>query len=353
MSESERQRIETLLKAGTSEAAATLAEIERITDSKEVRKAARRALYLLSARGIRPLPEVIPAEVVPDVPPKETVRAFATGFDGAGNRILLFEIADPDGGNPTGVQMMFNDQTGLQTCDSARLPRQELHQRIQQLEQMQADGLAFVEITADYGRWLLEEARELLRRQSKPSPPGVLELLPRLGVARNDYLVSPVYEAISRESSSAEDHLDSDPAALFGLKWFENWFFAIEDVVRALTDWENATDLAEPAQSDLASAQSDLASAQRDLIVREVATDIFTPGVRSRYVRRLEETADILWRLGHGNDARMALFHARELAGEVPVADVPFAWALVERTLIAGVAVMKEQRAERAQQVSS
>jgi hypothetical protein len=343
MAENERERVEALLKEATIESATALAELERQAGDKESRKAARRALYLLSMRGIRPTPAVLTGEALPDDPAPETLRAYASGFDGAGNRILFFEIAGPDGGKPTAVQMLVNDQTGLQTCDSARLDRRELRRRIQQLEQLPAEGLAFVEITPDYGRWLLEEARELLRRQNKPSPAGVLELLPRIGVPRHDYLISPVYDSISVETLNADEAIERDPKALFELTWFENWFFAVEDVLRALSDWENATDT-------LDASPDEKAAAERELIVREVTTDLFTPGVRTRYVRRLEETADILWRLSHTNEAKMALIHAQALAGDAPVAEAPFARALVERTLIAGLAVMKEKRAERARQ---
>ncbi|MCW3054050.1 MAG: hypothetical protein JWN14_3220 [Chthonomonadales bacterium] len=343
MSDHERERIEALLKEATTESATALTELERQTASKELRKAARRALYLLSTRGIKPVAGVIVGEPLPDRPTVETLRAFATAFDGAGNRILFFEIADPYGGNPMAVQMMVNDQTGLQTSDSARLTRRDLRRRLQQLEQLQTEGLPFVEIPTDYGRWLLAESRELLRRQNRPSPAGVLELLPRIGVARHDYLVSPVYDSVSVEKLNADKDVERDPSALFALPWFENWFFAVEDVLRALTDWENATGMSD-------SSDAVKAAEQRERIVREVATDLFTPGVRTRYVRRLEETADILWRLSHEADAKMALIQAQALAADSPIAEVPFARALVERTLIAGLAVMKEQRAERAQQ---
>ncbi len=343
MSDIEWARIEALLKEATAEAAAALAVLEQQTASRELRKAARRALYLLSTRGIRARPDEISGEALPDVPATEMLRAYATGFDGAGNRILFFEIAESNGGKPTAVQMMFNDLTGLQTCDTARLARRDLQLRIQQMEEMQTEGLAFVEITADYGRWLLQEARELLRRQHRPSPTGVLALLPRIGVARRDYPVSPIYEAVSIESLHSDDSIDRNPAALFARKWFENWFFTVEDVLRALADWENAADTSDVSASDRAAEQ-------RELIVREVATDLFTPAVRLRYVRRLEETADILWRLSHRTEARMALIHAQGLAADGPVADVPFACALVERTLVAGVAMLNEKRAERARQ---
>jgi hypothetical protein len=342
MPDNEEERIEALLKEATTEAATSLAELGRVARSKEARKSARRALYLLIQRGLRPLPEASAVDALPDAPALDMVRAYATGYDGAGNRILFFEIAEQDGGNPTAVQMLVNDVLGLQTCDSARLTRHDLRRRIRQMEQLQTEGLAFVEIPADYGRQLLEEARELLRRQNKQSPPGVLELLPRLGVPRHNYLVSPLSEVLSIERLRAVV-VSEDPAALFELKWFENWFFAVEDVLRALEDWERLAVV--PAETD-----ADDIQVQREAIVRELATSLFTPAVRSRYVRRLEDSADILYRLSHFADTELALLHAHELAAEGAVADVPFARALVERTLVAGLAIQNEKRAERARQ---
>lgn len=342
--DNKRERIETLLKEGTSEAATSIVQLERGTDSKEVRKAARRALYLLSTRGIRPALDSVPVtDATTDVPLPETLRAYTTAFDGAGNRILFFEIPEPDGGHPTAVQMMINDLTGVQTCDSVRLNRRDLRNRIQQFERLQGDGLAFVEIAADYGRWLLEEARELLRRQNRTSPSGVLELLPRIGSPRHDYPMSPVYESISVESLLSDGTMDRDPTVLFALPWFENWFFAIEDVWHALADWEGVS-----GTSDADSSEQ--LQAQRDTIVREVVTSLLTPGLRSRYVRRLEDSAHVLWGLSHEADAKLAVIHAQELGADVPAADVPFARRLVERTLVVGVATLEQKRAERARQ---
>ena len=342
MSDYEEERVEALLKEATTEAATALAELGRAARSKEARKAARRALYLLSQRGLRPVPEASAVDALPDAPALDRVRAYATSYDGAGNRILFFEIAEQDGGHPMAVQMLVNDLLGLQTCDSARLTRNDLRRRIQQMEQLQTEGLAFVEIPADYGRQLLEEARDLLRRQNKQSPPGFLDLLPRLGVQSHNDFGSPFYEALSIEKLRA-DVMSEDPAALFELKWFENWFFAVEDVLRALEDWERLVVV--PAESDVDDLQE-----QREAIVRELATSLFTPVVRSRYVRRLEDSADILYRLSHFADAKLALVQAQELAAEGAVADVPFARALVERTLVAGLAIQNEKRAERARQ---
>ncbi len=337
MLDNERERVEALLKEATGDAATALAEIERRADNKELRKEARRALYLLSTQGIRPQAEVVAvAEALSDDRPMETLRAYATAYDGAGNRILFFEIPEPDGGRPLAVQMMINDITGVQTCDSARLTRPDLRLRVQQFERLQGDGLAFVEIAADYGRWLLAEARARLRDLNRPSPSGVMELLPRIGEPGHHYPVSPVYEAVSAKSVLSESLIDHDPAALFALSWFENWFLAVEDVWRALADWAGATG----ASEDDTEAQR---AVQREKIVREVATDLLTPHLRACYVRRLEDSAEILWRLSHEADAKMAVIHAQELAADGPVADVPFARLLVERTLVVGVAALEEK----------
>lgn len=330
---SEKERIDALLKEATPEAATTLTELAEHTPSKEIRKAARRALYLLGERGIKPVPEV--ADAVLEADPVDPLRCYATNFDGAGNRVLFFELTPPEGGSITAVQMLVNDVNGLRDSDVSRITQRSLRERLLKLEELQSEGLAFVEIPADYGRWLLSEARELLRLRNRPSPAGVMELLPRIGAPKHDYLVSPIYDSVSAESVLADETVARDPAELIALKWFESWFFEVSEVARWMDAWRRLT--ADP--SDEGDAET---VREREEIVSEVTTTLFTPATRQRYVRRLEETADILWRVSREAEARMALYHAQMLAQDAPVATVPFARLLAERTLMAGLIVQEE-----------
>src|SRR5207244_9374746 len=96
----EMERIAALLAEGTPEAAWALQEIAETTMDKAARKEARRALYRLRLAGI--LPPERTAEPVRDearTEERETLQAWASAFDGAGNRLLFLALPDPHGGH--------------------------------------------------------------------------------------------------------------------------------------------------------------------------------------------------------------------------------------------------------------
>jgi hypothetical protein len=338
----EGAQVAALLKEATPEAAAKLQEIANTTTSKETRKAARRALYRLGLSGIAP-PEHAQRAAAEETRTQaaDTLRAFATAFDGAGNRLLLFALADPDGGSPTLMQALFNDEAGIETFDAVKQPRRELAERIERLEQRLEQDVAFAEIEGDYGRWLLQRARDINHRLSRPTPPGFLEGAHRIGAPQGDYTTPPVLAAIPPETVRGDLSIPHDPAALFALPWFEPWYFATRDVMRWLEAWEQAE------QSVIALTDSAKAE-RRERILTEAVDSLMTPEVRARYVTRLEESADVLRRRGKEEAARIALYQTLTLADNSPVAEAPFARALVQRTIEAALEVVHAER-ERAE----
>ncbi len=332
--------ITSLLTEATPEAAARLQEIAETTPDKEIRKAAKRALYRLSLSGIAP-PERAPQPVESQEPESDPLRAYASAFDGAGNRLLMVVLPDPDGGSPTLGQVLINDEEGVNSFDATRHPRREVTQRIERIEAQLEQGLALAEIEGDYGRWLLWEARLINQQRSRPTPGGFLDWLHRIGEPHAVYETSPVLTAFAPDAIRSNLSFSHDPAALFALPWFEPWYFAIGDVVR----WLEAWDQVEGGRIEVSETTKE---ERRERIVTEATTALLTPEMRARYIRRLEESADILRRRDKEEAARMALYHALALADNGTVTNVPFARALVRRTLEAAHAAVNEQRQRRA-----
>ena len=135
--------IETLLSQANEEAANALQAIEAAAQTKEVRKAARRALFRLGERGVRPSANIAAVPVM-----KESTRAlgashaFVSICDGAGNQMAFFEIPDPDGGYPTLFQLLINDVEGIKDLGTERMPMQKLREALAQVEAALDAGLA-------------------------------------------------------------------------------------------------------------------------------------------------------------------------------------------------------------------
>jgi hypothetical protein len=345
---SELELIEKLASEGSHASANKLDELERSSPQREIRKAARKALYRLSQIGILPsrrekLNVTQPASV-------ETLRAFASAFDGAGNRLILFLVPDPDGGSSTLLQIRTNDTQGVETCDSLKIRRREQEERVNIIESQVETGLAVAEIDPDYGRRLLARSRALGASLSRRSPAALLSWLGKIGEASGgstaesiDEDPPPIYTHVTEEAIRSDDSISTDALELFKLSWFEPWFFAAEDTMPWLPRWEQA--LVEAGDNSDAAP-----NASQDQIISEAAARLMTDTMRKLYVYRLEETADVLWRCGKVAEAKQAVYHAIILksSGSDNVAAIPFVHEIARRTLGAAFEMVRIYRERRA-----
>ncbi|MCS6777000.1 MAG: hypothetical protein RMJ43_11345 [Chloroherpetonaceae bacterium] len=330
-----------LLHQATPEAATQLRDIAEMAPDRERRKAAKRALYLLSQKHILPVERsepVAPTTVLQA--PADALRAFASAFDGAGNRLLIFLIPQPDGGNPLLSHILINDARGIRDYGGQRVPRRQIEARISDMERGMERGLAIAEIEPDYGRFLLAEARAIHQRDGTMTPAGFLDLLPLIGMPRQEYERPAVYAHLSPEEVLSDPTVPHDPEKLFATVWFENWFLDVNEVIpwlyRYVQAMQSPIELPESARAE-----------RRARSLAEATEGLLPAPVRRLYVRRLEETADILQRRSEREAARMALYHAGQLAEDKPVSEVPFARFLVERSWAVAYHLLREQAEHR------
>lgn len=320
-----------LLAQGTTEAAEQLQGIAESTSDKEAGKAARRALYLLSQKGIVPSTASSSRRTPTGTGHRTTnrlatlragLRAYASALDGAGNRLLFLTWPDPDGGSPTFLQALVSDEQGVKDIETRRIPRKELDERLEGfLAQLHA-GIALAEIEPDYGRFLLVQATELTQRLRKLTPQGFQDLLHLIGEPAHDYPESPVWDAFNADTVRQDPYLNRDPEALFSLEWFQPWFLDVNDVMMHL-----------PFSEDEQTKEIELNSDTSDENVRYVTGQTMNPELMVRCLVRLEESADILRRRDQLEPARMALYHALTIRDTESPVEIPFALALVKRTI--------------------
>ena len=335
---SDSASVETLLAEGTTNAAARLRDLAETTSDKNTRKAARRALYLLSQKGIKPpdatedLTSITAASAAKSRP---LLTAWASAYDGAGNRLLFLAWPSSDGGSPTFLQTLLNDEEGVRDMETRRLPRRELDERLKGFEAQLEGGIALAEIAPDYGRFLLHQARQRSQQARRMTPTGFIDLLTTIGEPEQSYTMAPVWERVPKDEIRASS--DAFPAAdLFKLPWFEAWFLDVNDVVPWLSDVYEV--IGDENTSEDAKKQG------LEAVAHNAATELFDEDLKNRYIRRLEETADVLARRGRETEARQALRHALDLRHAASAADFAFAVLLVQRTMQAAVEMTRQRQ---------
>lgn len=329
--------IDSLLKTATGDAADSLLEIANNAASKDEKKAAKRALYLLSQKGITPS---LLQQYTPPVAQKSAlqanVRFLMSNIDGGGNQMLWFVLPDPDGGKPLLLSTLASDEQGVKDFMAAKMTRSELEEKIELYED-EADGL-FADAEPDFGRWLVAQAQTVNREKLKPYPAGFLEFLPRIGEPEQQYDSPPLEGLPSAEEIDADETFPREAAALLAKPVFDGWFLGMDVILPELLTWMKT--LAEKNDDG-----PDETKFKRDAMIQRVTETVVTPGTRDRYVSRLLLSAIVCWKNEDETTAKQCLYHAHKLQTNSVASD--FAIALVQRTLDAAREMLLGSMRER------
>ena len=341
---SSENTIADLLKAETPEAADALQTLSLSTENKEARKAAKRALYLLSQKGIKPSALPVVAKSAPSLsaPADRITQTLATLLDGAGNQLLWFIFADPDGGSPTLLSVLTNDEVGIKDFVTMRQSRREIQQRIEATAQESMAGMAgvsFAEVSLEHNRTRMATAQALTRRLRQPTPPGFLDWAKRVGEPTQPAEDSSVYSVLSREEIAADTEINRDANAFFVLPLFESWFLDVQTLAGNAFLWGQVMG-AFPSEP----------KPDRETILKNGVREGITESVIEDYRARLEETAYILHANGQTEIAKMALVHALTLTENVEATENTFLLTLTERSLGAAVGMLQNALQEQLMQ---
>jgi hypothetical protein len=151
-----------------------------------------------------------------------------------------------------------------------------------------------------------------------------------------------IYQFLNEEEwKGRSDLLDRSPS-LFQLSYFQEWFLEEEEGKKYLGH------LKEASESPLVLPPYQKEGRFID-IYRQAVSELFDPGRKSLYRRRLEEMAYFLWKTGKESDAQLCLAAALGMETEGGVLSThPFLLELVKRTLTARLEEEAKKKAKEA-----
>ena len=290
---------------------------------KEVRKAARRALYRLGQSGVE-LPPSAPRAMV-ERQPDRPARAWVSGIDGSGSRALwiLFEGGY---GQISLCSVVLNDQTGIVSVTGGGISKKRLAAELQAMRERQT--FPWVDAPVDLAGRLVAEALSL--------GPAPAEFAPwrRYFPALSDHPESHLelgthHQEMERlgEEARQDPTLVDHSAELLDLPDLAGWFL---DPDSAQSD---AVNLLEARESRI--VVSDQIKAEREAGITDRVIDReFGPDARARWARRLLEMAWIFHATERPREAKIAYATALSLQDpEKSPRLLPFARTLVQRGL--------------------
>ena len=297
--------------------ASALPALSGLADSaadRVVRRAAKRALYRLSQRGVAPAPAPPVAPVVRRGTP-HAVRAWLSGIDGSGSRAAWILFEGTYGGGAL-CSLILNDVVGITEVAGGDITKRRLEAELASLRA--AQKLPWLETEPSRALGLVTEALAIHRERGTSPPAAFGRWQPFFADA----------------APAGPPHLPSvDPAAadrsveLLGLPEMAGWFLDPEAVQ------SDALEVQEARESRLVVSDQIKAERQESILLRVIEREL-TPEARRRWSRRFAEMAWIFGATDRSEHAAIAAAVAQAFAdGETVLSRHPVARALAQRAL--------------------
>ncbi len=295
----------------SQEAANQLLQLTDSGSTKEVKKAAGRALHRLRSLGFRPEASPAPAPTqTPQTAParRPSSRAWASSIDGAGSRFLFITVPEPLGGHLNLVFLMLNDSDGIRETRVGHAgDHDEASSRVETVAR--ESGLPHVEIPAEYARHLIRESKEKASAAGHPLPVDYMVWREAIGDPEEAWERPPIYQELNAAQILMEPGLLEESARLLDLKEFWNWRLDTEQMRPYAQDLEQAKRgsivLPEAAQAE-----------REERVLEKALNDLLQDDGRARYRRRFEEMSYVLLHSGREREARSAFAAALAMEQE-------------------------------------
>ena len=284
-----------------------------------VRRAAKRALYRLSQRGIAPLPRAASRPVV-ERREERPVRAWVSAVDGSGSRAMWILFDGAFGGLEL-CSLIVNDMAGILEVAGGSITRKRLESELAALRADQK--LPWLETSPEVARGLVAEALALHRTLGTTAPSSFARWERRF-----DGATIPAPPVAPAEPEAA---LIARGAELLDVPETAGWFLEPGEVQA------EALELLQTSESRLVVSDQVKGEREEALVTRVVEREI-DDAARQRWARRLLEQAVVFDATERATLGEVARAVAGGLIGATTgVATQPFARALARRALeIAG-----------------
>lgn len=244
-----------------------------------VRRAAKRALYRLSQRGVTMPARPAPRPVV-EREPERAARAWLSGIDGSGSRAAWILLQGGLGGSRL-CSLILNDDAGILEVAGGDITRKRLERELAALRASQK--LPWVEVDPARALALVQEALARHAALGTSPPPGFSRWQPSLDRAAG-VAGAPAPSTVAVAAGAIDEGAVARSVELLELPEMAGWFLDPEAMQ------SDAVDLLQTRESRL--VVSDQIKAEREsAIVDAVIARELTPEVRHRWARRLSEMA--------------------------------------------------------------
>jgi hypothetical protein len=297
-----------------------------IADSKKLTKTIKRSLYRLKGRGI-PVEETPPdqGESIFRAPKAEPSKGFGSGIDSLGERFLLLVLPRPGRGWAV-IQAGVSDTLGLVNFVGDEMTRKGFRAFMSELK----DTFPFplVDIEPSYVAFLIAQAHQLTVQREVPPPQDYVRFKADIDGARKEHEKPIAYSYLRIDEMTETDRYVSRAGDLLKSDLFSDWMIEADQI----QPYAGAVQEAEASKLILNAVQKE---ARIQEVYQKAISDLFSGKRRTLYERRLAEMADVLFKLGREEEARVSLAAAMDLEKPMnPFQPNPFLLQLVMTSIL-------------------
>jgi hypothetical protein len=330
--------IEALGAKATPVAVQVLHGLQEIPAEKPVRRALKTALYRLARQGL--VVEEEQADSAPRVlvprPADRQAEGWASWPESRGERGIVLKLPDAGRGYLMAVGVL-NSEGVFKDYEAIQTTRKGVKALFDQITGGVEERL--ITIPLDHLLFLYEEVAGIYKKQNREFPTGYEVMHKQLLSWANEVSHPHIYDLVDSEEIANDPLLLRGSGSLLEAPPFVSWQLD-EEIVNPFV--EKIKDLSESRIVISQSAQME----RTEQIVREAAVELFTPELRLRYRRLLEEAALLLYLVDRQQEAKWALAAAIDLESEVGLlSENAFVLGLIKNS-IASKVDLEQQDAE-------
>ena len=330
--------IDALGEIPTAQTAQLLEAMMGVLRDKKAVKGIKRTLYRFKQKGLEWERTASPERPILRPPRAGAPQGYVGALDSAGSRVIVIARPRPQGGARVYFSIV-RDQEGIQRFEVTDLSTKGLRAFVD--ESISNDDFPVVEAPAGYCAHLLREAAGLSHKRDKPIPLGYKDAEQGLREVAWDGPVPLIYQHIKEESVRDNVRLLKESGGLHKIAPFSSWFLHPDDVrpyAEAIKEAEKSHIVLTPQQKD----------ARLRSLYQKALDGLFPEEQRLLWKRRLEESAYILWKQGHEQEASQAVRAAIDLKTPFsPIDPNPFCWNLLLKSLYG---LLETERGEQEQE---
>jgi hypothetical protein len=319
----------------------TLAEIERQSSDKEIKKEVKRSLFKLGQRGL-----ALPEEGAADKKPASLfeiaaeVEAYMSAVDGGGGRLVWIAKPQPSHGLQV-IQAMLGDREGLLRIGGVHMRRKELRKMAQDIKQQH--DVSMITIPWEYADQIIYEGYEKAKTRGQGGLENFHELRSLIGTGKPKEQPHPIYKKLDaaevREGAWRElsRRLLDEPELRY-------WILTDDWVQAFLTQIQEAQTsrlVLNPMQKE----------ERFNAIVREAVKTLCSGENGKAFQRRMEDMAFYFFKTNRADLAKLSLAVALQVGeGDPGPLDVSFLTGLVQKSF---AFFMSQEKAKKEEEQSA